>query len=390
MTDRARGGRWGTGGPVPVRTRKRWMIAAAVAAAGLGLLSVTGSVLASLAVVVLAAVVAGLAAVALRALGIGRDHPAVRALSTRPWRDGREVLGLAMRHLPEVFIITPNGSRLAPSAVELCMNPGDVASLADIIDLELVNASAAEAYAAEIEASGAQVRRDLPIEVRVTADPAIPAGRYGLRQRRPGAMVPGAGSGPGRWPGDQPRHDLPATDPMAPAAMRPAARRPDARRPAAATSDTVSAGAVTAGGVTSEAATSEAVTSEAVTSEAMMAGAMTRGAAPSAVAVADRALTPNPLLRLVTGEYVTQTRVSGARAGRGFGTELTLPDDPALSRVHATFTCVAGQWRISGTGRNGLALNGIVLNGAETIRDGDFLRWGLRADSLSSRVEIGR
>jgi hypothetical protein len=122
----------------------------------------------------------------------------------------------------------------------------------------------------------------------------------------------------------------------------------------------------------------------------MMAGAVTREALPSAVALAGRALAPNPLLRLVTGDYVTQTRVSGARAGRGFGTELTLPDDPTMSRVHATFTCTDGLWRISGTGRNGLALNGIALSGEEVIRDGDFIRWGLRADALSSRVQIER
>jgi len=394
MTDRARGGRWRNGGPVPVRKRKRWLIAAAVAAAALFLFSVTGSVIASLGVLVLTAVLAGLAAVALRALGFGRDHPAVQALSTRPWRDGREVFGLALRHLYEVFIITPNGSRLAPSAVELCMNPRDVASLADIIDLELVNASAAEAYAAEIEASGAQVRRDLPVEVRVVADPAVPAGRYGLRQRRPGAVPAGAVApgaippgygGPGGWSGDLPGRDLPPTDPMTSGAMLYGAGMAGA-----GTAGAGMAGARPAGGVTSAAGTPDPVTSEAVTSEAMMAGAVTREAAASGVAVADRALAPNPLLRLVTGEYVTQTRVSGARAGRGFGTELTLPDEHTVSRVQATFTCDGGLWRISGTGRNGLALNGIVLAGEEIIRDGDFIRWGLRADALSSRVQIER
>jgi hypothetical protein len=403
MTDRARGGRWRNGGPVPVRRRKRWMIAAAVAAAALLLISVTGSVLASLAVLVLAAVLAGLAAVALRALGFGRDHPAVQALATRPWRDGREVFGLALRHLYEVFIVTPNGSRLAPSAVELCMNPRDVDALADIIDLELVNASAAEAYAAEIEASGAQVRRDLPLEVRVVADPAVPAGRYGLRQRRPGAVPAGAGpasagpAGPvppgsgaaGWWTGGRPRPDLPPTDPMTSGAMIAGAAA-GAGPARAMTPDPGSGEARPAGAVTSDPGRSDPVTSEAVTAEAMMAGAVTREALPSAVALAGRALAPNPLLRLVTGDYVTQTRVSGARAGRGFGTELTLPDDPTLSRVHATFTCTDGLWRISGTGRNGLALNGIALSGEEVIRDGDFIRWGLRADALSSRVQIER
>ena len=383
MTDRARGGRWRNGGPVPVRRRKRWMIAAAVAATALLLISVTGSVLGSLAVLVLAAVLAGLAAVALRALGFGRDHPAVQALATRPWRDGREVFGLALRHLYEVFIVTPNGSRLAPSAVELCMNPRDVDALADIIDLELVNASAAEAYAAEIEASGAQVRRDLPLEVRVVADPAVPAGRYGLRQRRPGAVPASAGPagpvppgyGAGGWgTGGGPRPDLPPTDPMTSGGMIADA----------------AAGGGPARAMTPDPGISDPVTSEAVTAEAMMAGAVTREALPSAVALAGRALAPNPLLRLVTGDYVTQTRVSGARAGRGFGTELTLPDDPTMSRVHATFTCTDGLWRISGTGRNGLALNGIALSGEEVIRDGDFIRWGLRADALSSRVQIER
>ena len=134
----------------------------------------------------------------------------------------------------------------------------------------------------------------------------------------------------------------------------------------------------------------EPVTSEAVTAEAVMAADTATEAVPSAVAVADRPLAPNPLLRLVTGNYVAQTRVSGARAGRGFGIELTLPDEPTLSRVHATFTCVGGQWRISGTGRNGLALNGTVLSGEEIIRDGDVIRWGLRTDALRSQVVIGR
>jgi FHA domain len=388
MTDRARGGRWRDGGPVPARRRKRWMIAAAVAAAALLLISVTGSVLASLAVLVLAAVLAGLAAVALRALGFGRDHPAVQALATRPWRDGREVFGLALRHLHEVFIVTPNGSRLAPSAVELCMNPRDVDALADIIDLELVNASAAEAYAAEIEASGAQVRRDLPLEVRVVADPAVPAGRYWLRQRRPGAAPAGAGppghGAAGWWTGSGPRPDLPPTDPMTSGAL--IADAAAGAGPARAMSRDPGRGEARPAG----AVTSDPGTSEAVTAEAMMAGAVTREVLPSAVALAGRALAPNPLLRLVTGDYVTQTRVSGARAGRGFGTELTLPDDPTLSRVHATFTCTDGLWRISGTGRNGLALNGIALSGEEVIRDGDFIRWGLRADALSSRVQIER
>ena len=143
------GGRRPAGGRLQARSRRRWIVAGAVTGLWLLLLIVSGSLTSSLVLLVLALAFLGLMTVGLRSLGVGRDHPAVQALATRPWRDGREVLALALRHMSEVFIVTPNGSRLAPSSVELCMNPADVASLANLIDLELVNASAAEAYVAE-------------------------------------------------------------------------------------------------------------------------------------------------------------------------------------------------------------------------------------------------
>jgi len=90
--------------------------------------------------------------VVLRVFGLGRDHPWFHHAASRPWRDGRDVLRVAMGHLSEVFIVTPQGSLLAPNAVELRMNPADIESLAELIDLSLVNASAAEAYAAEVAA----------------------------------------------------------------------------------------------------------------------------------------------------------------------------------------------------------------------------------------------
>jgi pSer/pThr/pTyr-binding forkhead associated (FHA) protein len=117
--------------------------------------------------------------------------------------------------------------------------------------------------------------------------------------------------------------------------------------------------------------------------EAMTAGAMLTDAEP-----ARPLLAPNPMLRLTTGDSVTQTRVSGARAGRGRGTELMLPDDPALSRVHARFTCAAGEWRITGLGRNGVLVNDTELTGDRVLRDGDVIQWGQRPESLRSWVEI--
>jgi hypothetical protein len=345
MGDQADRGRRRAGGPLQARSRRRWVIAGAVTGLWLLLLIVSGSLASSLVLLVLAILFLALMAVGLRSLGISRDHRAVQALATRPWRDGREVLALALRHMSEVFIITPNGSRLAPSSVELCMNPADVDSLANLIDLELVNASAAEAYAAEIAASGAQVRQDVPIEVSVVSDPAVPAGRYGLRQGRPHALrVPAGFAGP------------------APASARAASS---------------AAAAVTAHGGRGGPPPAEAATM----------AALTPGDATTSAATMCE-LAPNPLLRLVTGDLTAQTRVSGACAGRGPAAELMLPEDPTVSRVHAQFTCAEGEWRITGVGLNGVALNGTVLTDEQVVRDGDTIRWGRRPDSLSSRVQI--
>jgi hypothetical protein len=353
MGDQAGGGRRMAGGRLQARNRRRWVIAGAVTGLWLLLLIVSGSLTSSLVLLVLALLFLALMAVGLRSLGVSRDHPAVQALATRPWRDGREVLALALRHMSEVFIITPNGSRLAPSSVELCMNPADVDSLANLIDLELVNASAAEAYVAEIAASGAQVRQDVPIEVSVVPDPAVPAGRYGLRQGRPDALrvPPGAG-----FPGPAP----------APAPAPVLAR----------------AGSATAAAVASHGGRGGPAPAEAATMAAWAPGDATTSAATMCE------LAPNPLLRLMTGDLTAQTRVSGACAGRGPAAELLLPEDPTVSRVHAQFTCAEGEWRITGVGLNGVALNGTVLTDEQVVRDGDTIRWGRRPDSLTSRVQI--
>ena len=339
------------------RSRRRWVITGAVTGLWLLMFILSGSLTASLVLLVLALLFLGLMVVGLRSLGVGRDHPAVQALATRPWRDGREVLALALRHMSEVFIITPNGSRLAPSSVELCMNPADLGSLANLIDLELVNASAAEAYVAEITASGAQVRQDVPIEVRVVPDPAVPAGRYGLRQGRPDGLRAA--------PGDALRAGVAPSAGLA----RPAP--PLARATSASAAAAPSHGG--RGGVHS---------ADAPTMAAWTPGDATIGAATMCE------LAPNPLLRLLTGELTAETRVSGACAGRGPAAELLLPADPTVSRVHAQFTCASGEWRITGVGLNGLAVNGTVLTDEQVVRDGDVIRWGRRPDSVSSRVQI--
>jgi hypothetical protein len=96
-----------------------------------------------------------------------------------------------------------------------------------------------------------------------------------------------------------------------------------------------------------------------------------------------------PVLTLVTGGTVAQTRRSGARAGRG-EVDLILPQVATVSREHARFTYADGQWWVANLGRNGLTLNGTPLaGGGHPLHDGDSIRWGMRPDALVSRVEIG-
>jgi FHA domain len=95
-----------------------------------------------------------------------------------------------------------------------------------------------------------------------------------------------------------------------------------------------------------------------------------------------------PVLRLVTGSSVAETRISGARAGRG-PVELVLPDVLTVSREHATFTFAEGRWWITNQGRNGLILNGAPVAGEQPVSDGDTIRWGASPDAPLSRVKIG-
>jgi len=364
----------GNGGPLWTRSRKRWAIAAGAAGVWLILLYFSGSVTGSLVLfVLLGMLLLGLVMV-LRSFGIGRDHPVAQRLATRPWRDGREVLHLALRHLSEVFIVMPNGSLLAPSAVELHMNPDDVESLADVIDLALVNAEAAEAYEAEVAACSARIARDIPVEVSVVADPEVPAGRYRLRQRKHGAgqipvhsgQVPAVHGGQPSVYGAQ----VPAVhggQPSVYGGQVPAVHGGQlpvhAGRVRADETDDLFHDGFTRG--------------DTATAQTMMTGEAT---------VSEMAQIP--LLRLVTGGTVAETRMPAARAGRGRAVELMLPAEPTISRVHARFAYTRGQWWITGVGSNGVVLNGTPLAGEHLVRDGDSIQWGRQASALVSRVEI--
>ena len=176
----------------PRRSRKRWAVAAAVTACWVVLWTVTGSLVSGTIVLLFLAALGVVTVLALRALGVTRDHPWIQQISTRPWRDGQEVLQLALRHLPEVFVVTPNGALLAPNSVELRLNPRDVGSLGERMDIGLVQASAAEVYEEQVAGHGARLAGHGPVEVSVVSDPAVPAGRYQLRQGRPlGAAASG-------------------------------------------------------------------------------------------------------------------------------------------------------------------------------------------------------
>ena len=349
----------------PRRSRRRWGAAAAVTACWVVLWTVTGSLISGTIVLLFLAALGVVTVLALRALGVTRDHPWIQQISTRPWRDGQEVLQLALRHLPEVFVVTPNGALLAPNAVELRLNPRDFGSLGERMDIGLVEASAAEVYEEQVAGHGARLAGHGPVEVSVVSDPAVPAGRYQLRQGRPLGAAP-SGFQPGAPSGFQaavPSGFQSGFQPAVPSGFQPAA--PSNSEPAAwpfahdgrTSSAPVSASDVTVGG-----------------------GGLATVAEPARSII--------PTLRLITGGRVAETRLSGARAGRG-AVEISLPDVPTVSREHARFTYSDGQWWVANLGMNGLTLNGASVAGEQPLHDGDVLRWGTNEQAPGSRVEIG-
>jgi hypothetical protein len=330
--------------PLTRRSRQRWAIVAGAGACWAALEVVTGSIVSATVVLMVIAALTAAGVGGLRALGVTRDHPWLQRMASRPWRDGQDVLNLAMRHLADVFVITPSGALLAPNLVELQLNPDDLNSLCERMDLGVIGASLSEVYAEQVTAYGARLAGAGGAQVYVIGAGSVPPGRYRLRQADPVSIDA------------QPDHE-----PIA--------------------------------------APQWAYTSAPQTSYAEE-GSANRDGQPWGKP--DRDLTvgggmvtmmePNfeliPLLRLVTGSSVAETRTSGARAGRG-SVELVLPDVLTVSREHATFTFSDGRWWIRNQGRNGVTLNGAAVAGEQPLSDGDTIRWGANPDALLSHVKIG-
>jgi hypothetical protein len=331
--------------PLRRRSRRRWAVAGGAAACWLVLEVVTGSVVSATVVLMVIAALAAAGVGGLRALGITRDHPWVRRMASRPWRDGQDVLKVAMRHLADVFVVTPSGALLAPNLVELQLNPDDLDFLCERMELGVISASMTEVYDEQAIAYGARLAGSGRAEVYVIAAGSVPPGSYRLRQGDPVSID----AQPDRYVNAAPEWACAAPE-WAYAAPQHAYAESGGHAPGKPDPDlTVGGGMVTI---------------------------MEPGPAPV------------PVLRLVTGSSVAETRVSGARAGRG-PVELVLPDVLTVSREHATLTFSDGRWWIANQGRNGLTLNDAPVAAEQPLSDGDTIRWGTSPDALLSRVEIG-
>ena len=328
--------------PLRQRSRRRWAIAGGVAAGWLVLEVMTGSAVSATLVLVAIAALGGASLAGLRALGITRYHPWLQRMASRPWRDGQDVLRVAMRHLPDVFVVTPSGSLLAPAVVELQLNPADLDSLAERMELGVISSSLTEVYEEQVAAYHARPAAPGRAQVYVTASGSVPPGRYRLRQGDPvrAATRPDLAESSYAQAAPELAHAerrRAYTGPVSPVWQDPGPLSPT----------------VAAGGTT----------------------------------VLEQSLPPVPVLRLITGSSVVETRTSGARAGRG-PVELMLPDVPTVSREHARFTFADGRWWITNQGRNGLTLNGAKVAGEQPLSGGDTIRWGTNPDAPVSRVEI--
>jgi FHA domain len=331
--------------PLWRRSRQRWAVAGGVAACWLVLEVVTGSAVSATVVLMVIAALTAASVGVLRTLGITRDHPAIQRMASRPWRDGQDVLNVAMRHLADVFVVTPSGALLAPNLVELQLNPDDLDFLCERMELAVISASMTEVYEEQVTTHGARLAGAGRAEVYVIAAGSVPPGRYRLRQGDPVSIDA------------QPDHYVNAAPQWAYSAPQHAGSAP---RYADAESGGYAWGQpdpdLTVGG--------------------------------GMVTIMEPGPAPVPVLRLVTGSSVAETRISGARAGRG-PVELVLPDVLTVSREHATFTFCDGRWWVTNQGRNGLTLNGAPVAGEQPLGDGDTIRWGAGPDALLSRVKIG-
>jgi len=338
MTGGNQAARRPTRAPLRRRSRQRWMVAGGVAVCWLFLEVVTGSAVSATVVLMVTAALAAAGVGGLRALGITRDHPWIRRIASRPWRDGQDVLKVVMRHLADVFVVTPSGALIAPNLVELQLNPDDLDFLCERMEPSVISASMTEVYEEQVSEYGARLAGAGRAEVYVIAAGSVAPGRYRLRQGDPvsiGAEHDRYQNAPPEWAYSAPQHAHADSGGYA-------WEKPDPDL-------TVGGGMVT---------------------------------------IMEPSPAPVPVLRLVTGSSVAETRVSGARAGRG-PVELALPDVLTVSREHATFTFSDGRWWVTNQGRNGLTLNGAPVAGEQPLSDGDTIRWGAASDALLSHVKIG-
>jgi pSer/pThr/pTyr-binding forkhead associated (FHA) protein len=67
-----------------------------------------------------------------------------------------------------------------------------------------------------------------------------------------------------------------------------------------------------------------------------------------------------------------------AAIGRQEACEISLPEDPSVSRVHAVLERIGDEWTLvdDGSSRNGSFVNGSRVHGRQLLRDGDLLRVG--------------
>jgi FHA domain len=337
--DRGMDGRPAARAPFPRRSRRRWTLAGGGVAAWLVLYLIAGSVISATLLLLALAATGAIAVVFLRSMGVTRDHPWIRQLAARPWRDGQDVLRMAMNHFPDVFVVAPSGALFAPNVVEIQLNPEDLASLCDRIEIGVVTASVTEFYEEQIVKYRARFATPERAEVYVLADEWIPRGRYRLRQGHPataaaqrefayaGPRYAGADADLDEWGWREPGPDLTLVD---------------AHTMSDAGQDTVM----------------------------------------------EKTVPPVPVLRLITGDLVAQTQMTGAEAGRG-PADLLLPNVPTISRKHARFAFSEGRWRVTNLGMNGLTVNGAPAETEHPLSDGDTIRWGSRPDAVFSRVEIG-
>ena len=332
---------------LPRRNRKRWLIAAAIAACWLALLDMTGSIIGATLLLVLFAVLGLVTVLALRALGVTRDHPWVQQLASRPWRDGQDVLKLALRHLHEVFVITPSGALIAPERHRAAAEPGEppLAGRADGTRADQPERGPG------LRGPGRRARRQL-------RGPR-PGRRAG--HRRPvgpaGPLPAAAGAAGRRWlPGGPavraPRagHDARQAPSLPTLPRGPLRRSPPAQ--AGAHAVYAAPRAVPEGPYRGFAGHDGHTGSHQEATTRPAGRARKLPPVTDMPTVTELSRSPIPVLRLVTGGLATETRVSGARAGRG-EVELGLPQVPTVSREHARFTFSDGQWWIANLGRTG-------------------------------------